>query len=255
MVQHSTIDHTGITGVGGSLTVQDEGTPLATAATTVNFVGAGVTATGAGATKTITIPGGSGSQGSVLSPSSDTYINSTAATSNLDSSTTLILGEEWAGTTAARIALFTFDTTALAGLTIYHAELCLYRTSDNANAMQIGMMLTARRILRAYNPTQVTYNEYSTGNNWTTAGAKGDGTDRALIKHGSAALGATTADVDQWAILPLTMLVKESLDAAETTLRFAVGLENLNGDQDAMSFASVNHATAALRPTLRILHS
>jgi hypothetical protein len=47
--------------VGGSgasaLTVEDEGTPLATAASTLDFVGAGVTATGSGAEKTITIPG------------------------------------------------------------------------------------------------------------------------------------------------------------------------------------------------------
>jgi hypothetical protein len=47
--------------LGGSLTVQDEGSPLATAATTLNFVGAGVTASGTGATKTITISGGGGS--------------------------------------------------------------------------------------------------------------------------------------------------------------------------------------------------
>ncbi len=46
------------TGGGSSLTVADEGTPLATAATTLDFVGAGVTATGTGATKTVTIPGG-----------------------------------------------------------------------------------------------------------------------------------------------------------------------------------------------------
>jgi len=44
----------------GSLTVEDEGTPLATLADTLNFVGAGVTATGAGGVKTITIPGGGG---------------------------------------------------------------------------------------------------------------------------------------------------------------------------------------------------
>jgi hypothetical protein len=43
-------------GSAASLTVQDEGTPLATSATTLNFVGAGVTASGTGATKTITIP-------------------------------------------------------------------------------------------------------------------------------------------------------------------------------------------------------
>ena len=46
-----------IGGAGSSLTVKDEGTPLATAATSLDFVGAGVTATGATAAKTITIPG------------------------------------------------------------------------------------------------------------------------------------------------------------------------------------------------------
>jgi hypothetical protein len=45
----------------GGITVEDEGTPLSTTATTLDFVGSGVTATGTGATKTITIPGGSGS--------------------------------------------------------------------------------------------------------------------------------------------------------------------------------------------------
>tara|TARA_R100001530_G_scaffold47808_3_gene35950 strand:+ start:1957 stop:4017 length:2061 start_codon:yes stop_codon:yes gene_type:complete len=45
---------------GSSLTVQDEGSSLSTAATTLNFVGDGVAATGTGATKTITISGGGG---------------------------------------------------------------------------------------------------------------------------------------------------------------------------------------------------
>jgi len=38
------------------LTVQEEGSSLSTAASTLNFVGSGVTASGTGATKTITIP-------------------------------------------------------------------------------------------------------------------------------------------------------------------------------------------------------
>lgn len=59
MVQHNDIDHTGVTGVTGGVTVQDEGTPLATLGTTLDFVGAGVVASGTGATKTITIAGGS----------------------------------------------------------------------------------------------------------------------------------------------------------------------------------------------------
>ncbi len=42
----------------GEVTVQDEGVSLATAAATLNFTGAGVSATGTGATKTINITGG-----------------------------------------------------------------------------------------------------------------------------------------------------------------------------------------------------
>ena len=49
------------TGVGGGgVTVQDEGSALSTTATTLNFVGSGVVASGTGSTKTITISGGGG---------------------------------------------------------------------------------------------------------------------------------------------------------------------------------------------------
>lgn len=46
--------------VSAAITIADEGTDLATPATKLNFVGAGCTASGTGAIKTITIPGGSG---------------------------------------------------------------------------------------------------------------------------------------------------------------------------------------------------
>ena len=52
-------------GING-ITVQDEGTPLSTLATTLNFAGAGVVASGTGATKTITVAGGGG--GGMLPP-------------------------------------------------------------------------------------------------------------------------------------------------------------------------------------------
>ena len=47
-------------GGGSGITVQEEGSALSTAGTTLNFVGSGVTASGTGATKTITISGGGG---------------------------------------------------------------------------------------------------------------------------------------------------------------------------------------------------
>jgi len=51
-------DNLTIAASGGEITVQDEGSALSTAATTLNFVGSGVTASGTGAAKTITISGG-----------------------------------------------------------------------------------------------------------------------------------------------------------------------------------------------------
>ena len=64
-------------GGGSSITIQDEGSSLSTAATTINFVGAGVVASGTGATKTITIAGGGSGvtvqeEGSSLSTSGTT---------------------------------------------------------------------------------------------------------------------------------------------------------------------------------------
>jgi len=50
---------TGISGSGG-VAIQDEGSTLSTQASTLNFVGSGVVASGTGATKTITISGGGG---------------------------------------------------------------------------------------------------------------------------------------------------------------------------------------------------
>ena len=60
---------------GSSLTIQEEGSSLSTAATTINFVGAGVTATGSGATKTVTVGAGV----STLAALTDTAISSAAA--------------------------------------------------------------------------------------------------------------------------------------------------------------------------------
>ena len=47
-------------GSGGGITIEDEGTALSTIATTLNFVGSGVVASGTGAEKTITISGSGG---------------------------------------------------------------------------------------------------------------------------------------------------------------------------------------------------
>ena len=56
--------------VGGQITVQDEGSALSTSASTINFVGSGVVASGTGSTKTITIAGGSGGLSDIVNDTS-----------------------------------------------------------------------------------------------------------------------------------------------------------------------------------------
>jgi len=69
---------------GGEITIQEEGSALSTAATTLNFVGDNVTATGTGTTKTITISGGGGGGGGTTGSFNQVSVNSYTG----DSSTT-----------------------------------------------------------------------------------------------------------------------------------------------------------------------
>ena len=71
-------------GTGGSgIVVQDEGSALSTSATTLNFVGSGVVASGTGAVKTITIAGGGGSLASRTTKSATTASLNAAASGDL----------------------------------------------------------------------------------------------------------------------------------------------------------------------------
>ena len=63
----------------GGITVQEEGSSLSSSATTLNFVGSAVTASGTGATKTITITGGS----SALNDITDVTVSSPVAGDSL----------------------------------------------------------------------------------------------------------------------------------------------------------------------------
>ena len=71
-----------ITFPNNEIVVQDEGTPLNQNATTLNFVGAGVTATGGGDTKTITIPGGGGGITGITIEDEGTVLATEATTLN-----------------------------------------------------------------------------------------------------------------------------------------------------------------------------
>ena len=75
-------------GGGSAITVQDEGSSLSTAATTINFVGAGVVASGTGATKTITIGASNANTGDFTFTGNDLSTSSSNADMELGTSGT-----------------------------------------------------------------------------------------------------------------------------------------------------------------------
>jgi hypothetical protein len=75
-VASNTLTINSTSGGGSALTVKDEGSALSGDATTLDFVGAGVTASGTGGTKTITVSGGGGGSSPVgMLPIQDKYTN------------------------------------------------------------------------------------------------------------------------------------------------------------------------------------
>ena len=100
-------DGSALTGVSGSnLAIQDEGSALSTGATTLNFVGSGVTASGTGAVKTITIAGGGTSY---ANSDVDSHLNTSGASSSEVLS--------WNGSDYAWVANSGSGSTTLNGLT------------------------------------------------------------------------------------------------------------------------------------------
>ena len=119
-------DQTG--GGGSTLTVQDEGSALSTAATTLNFVGSGVTASGTGAVKTITIAGGGTSY---ANSDVDTHLNTSSA------SASQILS--WNGSDYAWVADQTGSGTGLSSRTTANA------TATIANGASANLTIAAAK--------------------------------------------------------------------------------------------------------------
>lgn len=100
------------------------------------------------------------------------YINSAAPTTNPGDNGSFTIGERNDQASEVKRAMMKFDLAGLlpANATIVSATLRLYANLDRADN---GRVCSVYGIKRDVNYSQVTYNEYSSGNSWQTAGATG----------------------------------------------------------------------------------
>jgi hypothetical protein len=179
--------------------------------------------------------------------SNDIYIESGAPTTNQNAQTVVSAGEFNAGANITR-TLIKFDLSSIpAGVTINSAVLSLYATTDlSSNARTFRVF----RQLRAWVESQATWNIYSTGNNWATAGGFG-ATDCEQTDIGTRAFTATET-LNEFKDFTLTASeVQEMITGGGFTNNgFLIKADTETDDQ--YLFAGSGNATASLRPKLVI---
>lgn len=184
----------------------------------------------------------------------DCYIASdSASTSFCGTGTTLAVGRSSTG--AIKRALLRFDVSSLpANAQVLDAQLGMYLESSTSTTAKPQIML--RRLNKDWQST-ATWNNYSTGNAWTTAGGdfddtnSYDGPDPALDTQGTINfLGAGLKNF--W--YP-TQLVDSWVDKPSTNNGFILKTANDNGTNpvvNVLQFSSMQNGTSSRWPTLTI---
>ena len=147
-----------------------------------------------------------------LNPTADTMLYKYATTTNYSSRIYLYIGEAVGYTNAVSRTLVKFDLSVIPSTaTITSATLRLYMHSE---ASTNDRTISVYRMLKDWNDPQCTWNIYSTGNNWTTAG------------------GFDAADCEQTDISNLAFTSTEAIGWKEFTLTATEVQEWVDGTID-----------------------
>lgn len=178
----------------------------------------------------------------------DVTIADDTPTTNLNGETYLNVGEHNA-TVAVKKSLVKFDLSAIpAASTIIDATMTLtYQgdASDNARTLNVF------RVKRAWSDSQATWNVYTTGNSWTSAGCNDDTDDRDGTPVGSVAVPASpTLDTEVSITIDATAVATMINGGANGNNGFL--LQNTGLNNDLLLYHSTEASTSGFRPKLVI---
>ena len=147
-----------------------------------------------------------------LISSDDTYIRSSVPTSNQEGAGSLFVGEYKSAVNDISHTLVKFDLSTIAG-TITAATL---RMKDKGTDFATNnRTMRVYRMLRSWVASQATWNVYSTGNNWGTAGAENTTSDREATDIGSVSMPGV--EVAQYYDITLTASAVEQMRSGSLT--------------------------------------
>ena len=175
----------------------------------------------------------------------DCYLQAASATTNFNND--FVIGGQDTTDATVRRALLKFVLTDIpAGSTINSATLTLtVRIDRSANARTLSVY----RVRRAWIETEATWNVYSTGNSWTTAGAADTTNDREGTDVGTVTQPASPAVGSTLSITLTASKIQEMLTGGIFTNNGFL-LQVATESDDAILYDSTNVVTAADRPKL-----
>lgn len=182
----------------------------------------------------------------------DNFIQSNIATTNSGTSAELRIGESNAATSVRRTLIkFVLSGIPSSNVSLLNAQLSLWVNADlSSNARDFKIY----RSLRAWLELESTWNVYTTGNNWTSAGADSDGndTDLSTVWATTNFTATESAGTEKVFTLSLTELLK-FIDGTYTNNGWLIKADTETND--AYTLESSSSATATLRPKLVIQYS
>lgn len=182
------------------------------------------------------------------SGTTDCYLDSNSPTTNINNAT-LAVGEQKSVTITYR-TLIKFDISSIPpGSKINSATLTIY--SDGQDLSDVSRTMRVYRVLRAWDETQSTWNVYTTGNNWGTAGCGNTTTDRESSDIGSVTHTANPSDGTAFAFTLTASSIQDMLlGGTFTNNGFLIQMDTES--DDAGGFHSSSYATSGQRPKLEI---
>lgn len=178
----------------------------------------------------------------------DTYIYQLAATTNYGTDAYLRVGKNSGQTNKSQRTLIKFDLSSIHASAISSAVLSL---TINNEWVDNSYSMYAYRILKNWVEGEVTWNIYSTGNNWATAGCGGSGTDYNATSLGDTGALGTAPSGTKTISLNTTEILK-MVDGTYSNYGFMLYLEVGASINDGIAFNSSSNATESNRPKLVI---
>jgi Disaggregatase related repeat len=191
--------------------------------------------------------------GNTYSGVSDTRLQQDIPTSNFSSSTALDVDKFGAGGHANTLIKFTGLSNITGPVTVTSATIRLrLNGSDGGGA---SYTIGVRRLLRDWQNAQATWNVYSTGNSWTTAGGLSNGNDRSATLSASQSVpGNGTGSYYSFTGSQLATDVQNIINGTASNFGWILEREDA-GDDSLYRVFNSSESSDGQRPELNITYT